>query len=207
MRPNEFEFNEEQPIQIEPDDPNEILDDHTIFRRKARPYQDLSELKREPAQEKHADDCAQSSSMQGQALQWALDVMHEPAMAAADWLARDIDPSQPSAVALLTNPDITLAQIRQAKSVFKTMRIVGEKAADRRTGARMYAVAIAAALVRFGEKISTQSNDALDRGFQGVINDRRMPEEFRNMAGKAICVLRDLKDRKNFGDSARSKSA
>jgi hypothetical protein len=73
------------------------------------------------------------------ALRWALDAMHYPAMTSADWLARDIDPEQPTAAAFLTNPDLTLGQIKQAKSVFKTLRIVGETSAERRIGARMYA--------------------------------------------------------------------
>jgi hypothetical protein len=122
-------------------------------------------------------------------LQCALDAMHEPALSAADWLARDIDAEQPTAVALLTNPQITLDQARQAKSVFKTMRIVGEKSADRRIGARMYAGAIAAALVRHKQLISSQSPDALRRAFQGLLDDKRMPAALRDLAGMAICAL------------------
>jgi hypothetical protein len=195
---------QDEPIELEPDDPNEIIDDHTIYRRKPKHQLNFQAPDREqsPANGNVAGkNESAESTIKGEALQWALEVLNEPAMASADWLARDIDPTQQTAVGLLTNPKITRAQVKQAKAVFKTMRIVGEKAADRRIGARMYAVAIAVGLVRFGEKISTQSDDALDRGFQGVVNDRRMPEELRNMAGKAICMLRELKD------SARSKSA
>lgn len=129
----------------------------------------------------------------GEALRWALDALQQPAMAAADWLARDIDPQQPSAVALLTNPKITLNQVRQAKTVFKTMRIVGEKSADRQIGARMYAAAIAAGVVFHGKRITTQSDRALKKGFQALLDDRRMPMPLRDLAGKALCVLSDLK--------------
>jgi hypothetical protein len=125
------------------------------------------------------------------ALRWALDSLHHPAMASADWLARDIDPAHPTVADLLTNPSITLEQIRQAKSVFKTMRIVGEKSADRRIGARMYAAAIAAGIVRFGRKVSTQSDAALRKGFQGLLDDRRMPGPLRDLAGLALCSLKD----------------
>ncbi len=124
-------------------------------------------------------------------LRWALDSIHEPALAAADWLARDIDPDQPSATALLTSPAITFDQVKQAKSVFKTMRIVGEKSADRRVGARMYAAAIAAALVRHKQFITSQSDDALKRAFQGLLDDRRMPGPLRDLAGMALCALAD----------------
>lgn len=126
-------------------------------------------------------------------LRWALDSIHEPAIAAADWLARDIDPEQSTAAALLTNPRITLAQVKQAKSVFKTMRIVGEKSADRRVGARMYAAAIAAGLVRHDRLVSGQSRDALKRGFQGLLDDMRMPQPLRDLAGMAICALNEKK--------------
>jgi hypothetical protein len=126
-------------------------------------------------------------------LRWALDSLHEPAMAAADWLARDIDPVQPTATALLTNPKVTLLQVKQAKSVFKTMRIVGEKSADRRVGARMYAGAIAAGLVRHQKLISRQTTEALRRGFEKLLDDHRMPQPLRDLAGMAICALNDKK--------------
>ena len=130
-------------------------------------------------------------------LRWALDSMHEPALAAADWLARDIDHEQSTATALLTNPHISLAQAKQAKSVFKTMRIVGEKSADRRVGARMYAGAIAAALVRHQQLISQQSEEALKRAFQGLLDDRRMPAQLRDLAGMALCALAEGKFHSN----------
>ena len=143
----------------------------------------------------------------GEALRWAIDALQQPAMAAADWLARDIDPTQPTAVSLLTNPKITLTQVRQAKTVFKTMRIVGEKSADRRIGARMYAASIAAALVFHGKRISAQSDRALKKGFQGVLDDRRMPMPLRDLAGKALCVLNDLKHGRLDEPGAQTKSA
>src|SRR6185503_2261114 len=114
------------------------------------------------------------------ALRAALDSMQDPAMASADWLAHDIDSGAGSAVELLTNPEITIEQVRQAKAVFKTMRIVGEKSADRRVGARMYAAAIAAGMVRHDERVSKQSNAALRRGFQALLDDRKMPAALRD---------------------------
>jgi len=126
------------------------------------------------------------------ALRWALDSISQPSMTAADWLARDINPSHSTVVGLLTDPRLTLTQVRQAKTVFKTMRIVGETSADRRIGARMYAAAIAAALARFRVRVSTQSDAALLRGFQGLLDDRSMPMPLRDIAGTALVVLREL---------------
>ena len=125
------------------------------------------------------------------ALRWALEAMQSPAMASADWLAMDIDPGAASAAALLANPHITLEQVRKAKSVFKTMRIVGETSADRRIGARMYAAAIAAGIVRHGTRVSRQSDRAILKGLQGLLDDRRMPPELSQMAGMALCALKE----------------
>ncbi len=129
----------------------------------------------------------------GRALRWAIDNCCDPAVAAADWLATDIDESVTSAEALLTCPSISLIKLRQAKSAFKTMRIVGETSADRRLGARLYAAAIAGALVWHGKRISRQSDQALERAFIGLLDDTSMPRSLRDLAGKALCVMREAR--------------
>jgi len=126
------------------------------------------------------------------AMRWALDSAADPSMASADWLAMDIDQTRPSAVALLTDSQISLSQLRKAKSVYKTMRMVGETAADRRLGARLYAAAIAAALIRHGRRISRQSDAALQRAFKSVMDDESVPPPLRDMAGQALCVLEEM---------------
>jgi len=127
------------------------------------------------------------------ALRWAIDHRCDPALAAADWLAADIDGSAGSAEALLTRPSISLIKLRQAKSAFKTMRIVGETSADRRLGARLYAAAIAGGLVWHGRRISRQSDAALERAFIGLLDDASMPRTLRDLAGKALCVMREAR--------------
>jgi hypothetical protein len=196
MKPNDFNSQDQAhdaPLELVPDDPDDPLDESTMYRpRRLRqsPTPRVNGEHKKPNSEIRGEQSKESTSgSMGDALQWALDALHHPALASADWLARDIDPSQPSAAAMLTNPGITLEQIRQAKAAFKTMRIVGEKAADRRIGARMYAAAIAAGLVRFNRKISTQSDEALKRGFEGLLDDRRMPQQLRDLAGNALSLL------------------
>jgi hypothetical protein len=127
----------------------------------------------------------------GEALRWALDASADPAMASADWLALDIDRSAASAVALLTDPHVPLAHLQRAKDVFKTMRIVGESASDRRVGARLYAAAIAAGLVRHGHRISRQSDAALERAFQALTDDVGLPQPLRQLGGAGLCALRE----------------
>ena len=123
------------------------------------------------------------------ALRSAVEAAVDPAMAAADWLARDIDPNQPSAVALLTDPDVSLETLKKAKDVYKTMRILGETAADRRLAARLYAASIGAALVCHDHRISRQSDSALKRGLQSLTEDMEAPNPLRQLAGTALCAL------------------
>ena len=123
-------------------------------------------------------------------LRWVLESASDPAVAAANWLARDVDPAYDSAVAMLSDPGVGLETLRRAKDVYKTMRIVGESAADRRLGARLYAGAIAAAIVRHDTRISSQSDAALHRGLAGLVEDQTIPDPLRTIAGTAICRLR-----------------
>ena len=125
------------------------------------------------------------------ALRWALDQSSDPAMASADWLAMDIDELHVSATSLLTDPGVTLLQLRKAKSAYKTMRIVGETSSDRRLGARLYAASIAAGLVWHGKRISRQSDEATRRAFTGLLDDESMSQALRTLAGKALCVLEE----------------
>ena len=120
------------------------------------------------------------------ALRWAVEASADPAMAAADWLARDIDPSHPTAVRLLTEPDVGLDNLTRAKDAYKTMRLLGETSADRGLAARLYAASIAAGLVHHGRRISRQSDSALHRGLRSLQDDDRMPEPLRRLAGSAL---------------------
>jgi hypothetical protein len=123
------------------------------------------------------------------ALRSAVEAAVDPAMAAADWLARDIDPGQPSAIAMLTNPSVSLETLKKAKDVYKTMRILGETSADRRLAARLYAASIGAALIHHQCRISRQSDSALKRGLQSLHEDAEVPDPLRQLAGTALCAL------------------
>ncbi len=124
-------------------------------------------------------------------LRSAVEASVDPAMAAADWLARDIDPTRNSAIELLTDPDVDANTLAKAKDVYKTMRILGETSADRRLAARLYAAAIAAAMVRHRLSISRQSKAALRRALKTLQEDAEAPEPLRHLAGTALCHLMD----------------
>ena len=119
-------------------------------------------------------------------LRSAMEVSANPAMAAADWLARDIDPQCSSAVALLTDPKVSIENLRKAKDVYKTMRILGESSTDRRVAARLYAATIGAGLIHRGKRISRQSDAALRRGLEALLDDMDMPEPLRRLAGSGL---------------------
>jgi hypothetical protein len=123
------------------------------------------------------------------ALRWALDATSDPSMAAADWLALDIDADCGSASGLLSNPRVTLLQLRKAKSAYKTMRIVGETSSDRRLAARLYAASIAAAIVWHERRISGQSDSALRRAFGALLDDEGMDDALRDLAARALGKL------------------
>lgn len=122
-------------------------------------------------------------------LRWAVESAPDAALAAADWLARDIEPRCDTVLELLTSPDVALDRLRDAKDAFKTMRVVGETPADRRLGARLYAATIAAALVHHGATITTQSPAATSRALVGLLDDPAMPESLRTLAGAAVGLL------------------
>jgi len=126
-----------------------------------------------------------------EALRWALEAATDPALASANWLAHDIDSSYETAIDLLTDPDVPLAVLVKAKHAFKTMRVVGETARDRRLAARLYLATIAAALGRHGERISRQSDSALLRGLNRLSEDAATPAPLRHLAGLGLSAMRN----------------
>lgn len=130
-----------------------------------------------------------SETRMGEALKWAIEAANDPSMAAADWLTRDICAQYSDAFSLLVDPDVSIKHLRDAKTAFKTMRILGENVSDRQLAARLYAGAIAAALVRHGERISTQTDETVKRALVALQADADLPESLRSIAELAICVI------------------
>ncbi|HWB18920.1 MAG TPA: hypothetical protein VG711_01355 [Phycisphaerales bacterium] len=120
---------------------------------------------------------------------WVIDALNDPAMAYADWLARDIDSKYSSAVAMLTDPATPLEHLVRAKAVFKTMRVVASKSSERRLAARLYTASIAAAIARHGRRISQQSDRALIKAFTELLDDRDLPMGMRDLAGLAMSAM------------------
>lgn len=130
-----------------------------------------------------------SETRMGEALRWAIEAANDPSMAAADWLTRDICSQYSDAFSLLVDPEVSIEHLRDAKTAFKTMRILGENISDRQLAARLYAGAIAAALVRHGERISSQTDETLQRAMVALQADTDLPESLRSIAELAICAI------------------
>lgn len=123
-------------------------------------------------------------------LTWALGTETSGDWAIADLMARELEPASLGAVDLLTSGHATLETLVRAKAVFKTMRLEGETADDRRLGAQLYAAAIGAALVHFSQKVSRQRADSLGRAFRRIAEDLSLPPPLRTLAARAHARLR-----------------
>ncbi len=124
------------------------------------------------------------------ALGWAAACGPDDAMASVNWLAADASPAHGAAEPLLSDPDAPLEALHSAKNAYKTLRVVGETAEDRRQGARWYAATIAAGLVHHRTRISSQSDQALDRALADLVDDTDMPPTIRELAVRALFRLR-----------------
>ncbi len=112
-------------------------------------------------------------------LEWAVQGKSDQGMVGADLIARDLGAA--SAVDLFCGSH-DVGTLRAAKDCFKTLRLVGEAAADRRLGGHLYVASIAAARQHHDEVISRQSSGALERGLEGVMEETQLPAEIRSLA-------------------------
>ncbi len=120
-------------------------------------------------------------------LRWACRVEHDPATLSADMIAFDIAGKTVESF-FLESPSIE--DLVKAKDCFKTLRLMGEHGVvERRRGAYLYLVAIACALVNHDQRISSQSNNALRRGFGAMRDERRLPRSLRIIAVEALKLL------------------
>jgi len=122
-------------------------------------------------------------------MRWALDESTDPALSTVNWIASDIVPGCRSVSDMLTSSDTTVDQLVQAKDVFKTMRMIGETAPERRLAARLYAATIAAAIVHHDSRISRQSDAAIHRALARLAGDVACPDSLRDLIRAALKKL------------------
>lgn len=120
------------------------------------------------------------------AFRWALDASADPSRAAADWLAREIVPNARDAAAAVASTQTSIEQVTALKTAFKALRTGAATPAERNRAARLYAAAIATGLVRFGTRISRQSDGALRKAFAALRDDPTCEEPLRDLATVAL---------------------
>jgi hypothetical protein len=124
-----------------------------------------------------------------QTLEWVLRSLEDPVLAAADWVAQEVDASRPSAVALLTDPAAPLSRVERARTFYMALRADGETAAERTMGGRMALAAAASALVHHGERLTPHDDAALAAAFRAAEQDTAVPLPLRVLLRRAIAVL------------------
>ena len=122
-------------------------------------------------------------------LAWVLHSLEDPAVAAGDWIAHEVDPVRGTAVALLTDPTVPLSRIRRARVLWAALRSEGETAAERAMGSRLAVAAAASALLFHGERVSGHDDDALREAFRSTSADGSVPEGIRTMVRMAERLL------------------
>lgn len=122
-------------------------------------------------------------------LAWVLRAFDQPAVSAGDWIAHEVDPSRPSAAALLTDPTTPVSRIRRARVLWAALRAEGETAGERTMGSRLAVAAAASAFLFHGERISNHDDDALLRAMRSVTADDAVPAEVRTMVRMAELKL------------------
>lgn len=122
-------------------------------------------------------------------LAWVLRAFDQPAVSSGDWIAHEVDPSRPSAVALLTDPTTPVSRIRRARVLWAALRAEGETAGERTMGSRLAVAAAASAFLFHGERISNHDDDALLRAMRSVTADDAVPAEVRTMVRMAELKL------------------
>ncbi len=124
------------------------------------------------------------------AFRWALESTADPDRAACDWLAREIVPRATCAAHAVADSRTTLDELRALKHAFKALRQSAVSVSERNRAARLYAATIAAALLRFDERITRQRDEALQRAFRALIDDHDGDERLRDIATAAMARLR-----------------
>ncbi len=125
-------------------------------------------------------------------LRWALAIGSEPERSAVDWLAAELIPDRPNAADAIciadSDPEQDLRRLRLLKSGFKTLRLSGEHATDRRLAARHYAATIAAGVVRHHCWITRQRPDRLLSALRDLAADEHVDHKLREIAIQAIGI-------------------
>jgi hypothetical protein len=85
----------------------------------------------------HRPDAAYGDRPLRDTLAWVLQSLEQPASAAGDWIAYEVDPARAGAAALLCDPSTPVSRLRRARILYAALRADGDTAGERTLGSRL----------------------------------------------------------------------
>ncbi len=118
-------------------------------------------------------------------LSWVLHSIEQPASAAGDWIAYEVDPSRASPAALLCDPSTPVSRLRRARILYAALRADGETTEERTLGSRLAVACAAAAFLFHGERLTSHDDAALLASFRSAAADEGLDPKVREMVSAA----------------------
>ena len=118
-------------------------------------------------------------------LAWVLHSLEQPASAAGDWIAYEVDPSRASPAALLCDPSTPVSRLRRARILYAALRADGDTAGERTLGSRLAVACAAAAYLFHGERLTNHDDAALLASFRSTASDGGLDPKVREMVDAA----------------------
>ena len=118
-------------------------------------------------------------------LAWVLHSIEQPASAAGDWIAYEVDPARATTAALLCDPATPVSRLRRARILYAALRADGDTAGERTLGSRLAVACAAAAYLFHGERLTNHDDAALLASFRSTASDDGLDPKVREMVGAA----------------------
>lgn len=133
----------------------------------------------------HRPDAAYGDRPLRETLAWVLRSLEQPASAAGDWIAYEVDPARASAAALLCDPSTPVSRLRRARILYAALRADGDTAGERTLGSRLAVACAAAAYLFHGERLTNHDDAALLASFRSTASGDGLDPKVREMVNAA----------------------
>jgi hypothetical protein len=114
-----------------------------------------------------------------------LQSLEQPASAAGDWIAYEVDPARAGAAALLCDPSTPVSRLRRARILYAALRADGDTAGERTLGSRLAVACAAAAYLFHGERLTNHDDAALLASFRSTASGDGLDPKVREMVNAA----------------------
>lgn len=133
----------------------------------------------------HRPDAAYGDRPLRDTLAWVLQSLEQPASAAGDWIAYEVDPARATTAALLCDPATPVSRLRRARILYAALRADGDTAGERTLGSRLAVACAAAAYLFHGERLTNHDDAALLASFRSTASDDGLDPKVREMVNAA----------------------